>query len=297
MSVVIDAHQHFWRLDLPFDYGWLDAPPHAPIRRNFLPQDLHPRTEAVGVTHSVFVQTQHDLAENRWALALAEMHPSIAGIVGWVDLASPACDAQLDEFLDHPDFVGVRHVVQDEPDDDFLLRPAVLAGLATLERRRVPFDLLLYVKHLKHAATLAKRFPDLPLVIDHLAKPRVKSRSFDDWLPNFRAAAEFPNVFCKLSGLATEADWNGWTPADLKPYVQHALDLFGPSRCMFGSDWPVCNLAATYENVFHGLKEALGPIGADESAEIFGGTAVRFYRLPAENLAIVEPPTSAKDHP
>jgi L-fuconolactonase len=277
---MIDAHQHFWQLSRPFDYRWLDAPPLAAIRRDFLPEHLAPHLRAAGVDRSVFVQTQHNIEENRWVLDLAEHHDFIAGIVGWVDLASEACEEQLLEFKARPKFVGVRHVTQDEPDDDFIVRPDVLRGLRVLEKYGVPFDLLFYVKHLRHVPALARQLPALPLVIDHLAKPRIKDRSLDDWLPHFRAAAAFPNVYCKLSGMVTEADWRHWTAADLKPYVQAALELFGPQRCMFGSDWPVCELAGTYEQVYAGLVEALGPVSEAERALIFGDTARRFYRLP-----------------
>lgn len=277
--MIIDSHQHFWQLSRPFDYRWLDAPELAPIRRDYLPDDLAPHLRAVGVDRSIFVQTQHNLDENRWVLGLAEQHDFLAGVVGWVDLASPDCERQLLEFKDHPKFVGVRHVTQDEPDDDFIVRDDVLRGLAVLERHRVPFDLLFYVKHLRHVPTLARRLPDLPMVIDHLAKPHIRAHRLDDWLADFRAASALPNVFCKLSGMITEADWRHWKPHDLRPYVHEALDRFGPDRLMYGSDWPVCELAGSYEQVFHALDEALGPIAPDERAAIFGGTARRFYNL------------------
>ena len=275
---VIDSHQHFWHLGL-FDTRWLERLEHRPICRDFLPGDLAPLLQAAGVERSVFVQTQHNVEENRWILTLAEQHPFIAGVVGWIDLASPDCERQLEEFAAHPKFVGVRHVVQDEPDDDFIIRPEFLRGLAVLERLDVPYDLLFYVRHLRHAATLAARLPDLRLVINHLAKPQIKAGEIDAWRSDLAAAARHPNVWCKLSGMVTEADWQAWRPADLKPYVQAALELFGPQRLMYGSDWPVSVLAGTYQQVFDALGEALGPISADERAQIFGGTAAEFYRL------------------
>ena len=275
----IDAHQHFWRRSEPFDYRWLDAPQHAPIAGDYLPEDLLPHLHNTQIQQSVLVQTQHNLDENRWALSLSERHEFIAGVVGWVDLASPDCERQVLEFKQHRKFVGVRHITQDEPDDDFIVRGDVLAGLKVLEKHRVPFDLLFYVKHLRHAAFLAQHFPELPLVIDHLAKPRIKSRALNNWLPHLRAAAKFPNVHVKLSGLITEAEWQHWKASDLTPYVKHALDLFGPRRCMFGSDWPVCELAGSYEQVYQALLDALGPISASEQAAIFGETAVAFYGL------------------
>lgn len=276
--MIIDSHQHFWQLGR-FDYGWLDELQHAPIRRDFLPSDLAPRIKEVGVDRTVFVQTQHNVEENRWVLRLAEDNPWIAGVVGWVDLASPKCEEQLLEFKDHPKFVGVRHIVQGEPDDDFIIRDDVMRGLAVLEKHRVPYDLLVFVQHLRHAPTLAKRFPNLPLVIDHISKPKIKDRLIDDWRKGLKAAAAYPNVWCKLSGMVTEADWKHWKPADLKPYVETALECFGPQRCMFGTDWPVCELAGTYRQVYDALVEVLGPISDGERERIFAGSAIEFYGL------------------
>ena len=279
MAEVIDAHHHLWDLARPFDYRWLDAPALSAIRRDFLPEDLVPHLRQTGVDRTIVVQTQHDLRENLWALALADQHEFIAGVVGWVDLKGPECESQVLLMKECPKFVGVRHVTQDEPDDDFIVRDDVLRGLGVLEKHGVPFDLLFYVKHLKHAVTLAERFPSLPMVIDHLAKPRIKDQAFDDWEPAFRAAGRYPNVFCKLSGMATEASWDHWTADDLTPYVRIAFDVFGPERLMFGSDWPVCELAGTYEEVYEALHCALGAISASERAMIFGETAARFYGL------------------
>lgn len=280
MSLVIDSHQHFWQLDMPFDHEWLHASDKTAICRDFLPLDLAPRIQSVGVDRTVFVQTQHNLDENRWVLELAEQNSFIAGVVGWVDLASESCEEQLLEFWPNPKFVGIRHVTQDEPDDDFIIRPDVLRGLGVLQKHGTPFDLLFYVKHLKHAAALGRQFPELPMVVDHLSKPRIKEQVTEDWEGNFRKAAEFPNIYCKLSGMVTEADWENWRPADLKPYVETALEAFGPERCMFGSDWPVCELAASYQQVYEALVEAMGPLSDSERARILGGTAAEFYRLP-----------------
>jgi L-fucono-1,5-lactonase len=278
MSRTIDAHQHFWQRG-KFKDAWLDAPEHRPISGSYLPEHLAPHLKQCGIDGSVFVQTQHDLGENRWALDLAKKNPFILGVVGWVDLASADCEKQLLEFKADPKFVGIRHITQGEPDDDFIVRDDVVRGLKVLEKHRVPFDLLFYVKHLRHAATLAGKLPGLPMVIDHLAKPRIKEHQTDGWIDHLKAAAKFPNVYCKLSGMVTEADWKGWTPKDLTPYVQAALEAFGPDRCMFGSDWPVCLLAAPYPSVVAALREALGPLRDAERAKIFGGTAEKFYGL------------------
>ena len=275
---MIDAHQHFWQLGR-FDYSWLDAAELSVIRRDYLPEHLKPKIDKAGITQTIFVQTQHNTDENRWVLDLAKQHDWIAGVVGWVDLASPDCESQLAEFKDHPKFVGIRHVTQDEPDDNFIVNERVLNGLRILERHSVPFDLLFYVKHLHHAKTLGKKLPNLPMVIDHLSKPEIKKQNFDPWKKDLLAAAEFPNVFCKLSGMVTEADWNNWKPADLKPYVETAIDAFGPQRCMFGSDWPVCELAASYQQVVSTLSEIVGSISDTEKQQIFGETAKSFYRL------------------
>ena len=278
MTRVIDAHQHFWQRG-KFKDAWLDAPQHQPISGSYLPEHLAPHLKQCGIDGSVFVQTQHDLGENRWALDLAKKNPFILGVVGWVDLASADCEKQLLEFKADPKFVGIRHITQGEPDDDFIVRDDVVRGLKVLEKHRVPFDLLFYVKHLRHAATLAGKLPGLPMAIDHLAKPRIKEHQTDGWIDHLKTAAKFPNVYCKLSGMVTEADWKGWTPKDLTPYVQAALEAFGPDRCMFGSDWPVCLLAAPYPSVVAALREALGPIRDADREKIFGGTAEKFYGL------------------
>ena len=282
---MIDAHQHYWQRSQPFDYRWLEQPQHQPICRDFLPEHLLPHLQSTGVQRTVFVQTQHNTAENRWALSLADENDWIAGVVGWVDLASHQCEAQLEEFCDHRKAVGIRHITQDEPEDDFIIRDDVMRGLRVLERHGVPFDLLFYVKHIKHAATVGRALPDLPLVIDHLAKPRIKDQATDDWLPHLKAAAECPNMHCKLSGMVTEADWEQWKPSDLRPYVEPALEWFGPERCMYGSDWPVCELAASYEQVFDSLREVVGRLSETEQQQVFGGTAEKFYNLPETSVA------------
>ncbi len=279
MGLIVDSHHHFWdRTMAGYDHGWLEEPGNEKICRNFLPADLEPRIQAAGIDKTVFVQTQHNVEETRWVLSLAEQHDWLAGIVGWVDLASPDCEAQLEEFKDDPYFVGVRHLVQNEP-DDFILRDDILRGLSVLEKHDVAYDLLFFVPQLQHAASVARQFPNLRLVIDHLAKPYIKAGAIDGWREDFIAAAQCPNVYCKLSGMVTEADWNDWTPEDLKPYVSTALEHFTPDRCMFGSDWPVCELAATYQQVFDALTECIGGVSDSEREKILGKNAIDFYRL------------------
>lgn len=281
MTITIDAHQHFWDLALSdtFDYRWLSADDKKAIQRTYLPEDLRPQIEAAGINRTIFVQTQHNLVENDWVLQLAAQHPFIAGVVGWVDLASTDCETQVLALKEQPKFVGVRHITQDEVDDDFIVRPEILRGLRILEKHQVPFDLLFFVKHLRHATTLAEAFPNLPMVIDHLAKPEIASGRMEYWRDDFIAAAEHSNIYCKLSGMVTEADWQHWSVDDLSPYVDLALECFGPARLMFGSDWPVCELAATYAEVVAALRELLCSLSTAETEQIFGQTAENFYGL------------------
>ena len=288
---VIDAHQHFWdRSQGEFDYAWQQVPGLEKICRDFLPDDLRPQLMQTCVDRTILVQTQHNLSENRWALALAKSHDFIAGIVGWVDLTSPHCQQQLQESLQDPAFVGVRHVVQDEPDEDFIIRPDVLRGLSVLEQHGMPFDLLFYARHLRHTPTVAGHCPELPLVIDHLSKPAIKTGELKIWRAELRAAAGCENVYCKLSGLVTEADWDRWSIVDLRPYFETALECFGPERLMFGSDWPVCQLAASYDEVLTVTRKLIGELSPHEQSQIMGGTASRFYRLAATSESRSETP-------
>jgi L-fuconolactonase len=278
--MIVDSHQHFWDRSLKqFDNSWQEDPKLAKICHSFLPADLQPLLQANGVDKCVFVQTQHNVEENRWALGLADHNDFVAGVVGWVDLTSAECEDQLLEFKDHPKFVGIRHVTQDEADDDFIVRDDVSRGLAVLEKHGVPFDLLFYTKHLKHTATVADQLPNLPLVIDHLSKPEIKIGNIEQWRKDLANAAQRENVYCKLSGMATEADWETWKPSDLKPYVDTAIELFTPERLMFGSDWPVCKLAADYGQVFDALKFCIRDLSQAEQDAILGKTAIQFYGL------------------
>jgi L-fuconolactonase len=276
--MIIDAHQHFWDQSR-FRYDWLQSPAVKAINRCYLPEDLKIHLDQCGIDKSVFVQVQQSLEENRWVLKLAEENAFMAGVVGWVDLQSPEVEDQILEFKSHPKFVGVRHVVQDEPNPDFIVQPSVLRGLKMLEKHQVPYDMLFYVKHLPHAVTVAKYAPQLPLVIDHLSKPKIKSGEIKDWASDLRAAAQCPNIYCKLSGMVTEADHAHWKSDDLKPYVDVALECFGPERLMYGSDWPVCELAASYEQVFEALKSLISKLSPTEQGQIWAGTANRFYKL------------------
>jgi L-fuconolactonase len=278
--MIVDSHHHFWDRSLTqFDNSWQENDGLEKICKTFLPETLKPLIDSAGVDKTVFVQTQHNIDENHWVLGLAEQHDWIAGVVGWVDLASPDCESQIEEFKDHPKFVGVRHVVQDEPNNDFIVSDDVMRGLGLLEKHEVPYDLLFFVKHLKHAVTVAEKFPNLKFVINHLAKPVIKEAKTEGWIEHFQAAAKCPNVWCKISGMVTEADWENWKPADLKPYVDSALENFGAGRCMFGSDWPVCELAASYQQVFDAMVECIGGVSESEKAKILGQNAIEYYGL------------------
>ena len=273
----IDAHQHFWQIDR-FDYPWMD-PGFDALRRDFGPDDLQPLIDACGVEHTVLVQTIASLDATQWFLQLAGDDPVIAGVVGWVDLTDPRIDATLEGLAPDPKFVGVRHQVHDEPDDAWLLRDDVLFGLSRLVEWRCAFDLLIRQRHIAAGVEVARRLPELPLVVDHLAKPAIASRGWDDWAAPLAELAACPNVACKLSGMITEADWRSWQPADLRPYVDHALACFGPERLMYGSDWPVCLVAGDYQQVFDALQQNLAGLSDRQREEIYCGTAARMYSL------------------
>jgi L-fuconolactonase len=273
----IDAHQHFWDIALR-NYSWMPPDP-SPLRHNFVPGDLWPILETHRFDGSVAVQAHQSLEETRWLLKLASENPFIKGVVGWVDLTDPQVGRTLDELQGDPKLKGIRHLVHDEPDPRWLLRPDVMLGLAELERRRLPYDLLLRPIHLALVPLLAERFPNLPMVIDHIAKPSIATREFDDWARMMEAIVPIPHIYCKLSGMVTEAHWDSWTADDLRPYVAFLLQGFGPERVMFGSDWPVCLLAASWKQVFAGLTQALGPQPTERREQILGTTASHFYRL------------------
>ena len=275
---MIDAHQHFWDLER-FDYPWMTGPA-APLRRNYLPDDLKPILGGVGVSRTVVVQATQSLEESRWLLEVAAAHDLIAGAVVWVDMTSPALGSVLDELQSRPKFCGVRHLVHDEPDETWIVRPDVLAALRELELREIPFDLLLRPPHLKYVPRVAEHCPGLRMVLDHLGKPRIAEHALEGWAQDLEAVAHLPNLWCKLSGMITEADWRHWTPADLQPYVEHVVRAFGYRRIMFGSDWPVCTLAGSYSQVVAALRDSLGPISPANAAKVWGENARAFYRLP-----------------
>lgn len=273
----IDAHQHYWLYSAE-EYGWIDESM-AALRRDFLPEDLSPELERNDFQGSVAVQACHTLEETRWLLKLAEHSKKILGVVGWVDLCSRECRSQLEEFSKHPKLVGIRHVVQSEPDDRFLLRDDFHRGIALLEEFDLAYDILIYTRHLPVAVEFVEQFPRQRFVLDHLAKPPIKNREIEVWARGIRRLAEFPNVFCKLSGLVTEADWLHWKPKDMHPYLDVAFDEFGASRLMIGSDWPVCLVAGKYGPVMDVVKKYLERHSSEMRDAVLGGNARRFWRL------------------
>jgi L-fuconolactonase len=273
----VDSHQHFWRYD-PAEYGWIDDTM-AVLRRDFLPGDLEPALRAAGFDRCVAVQARQTLEETRFLLELADRHPTIAGVVGWVDLQSPDARAQLASFERHPKLVGIRHIVQGEPDERFLLRPQFGRGIALLEEFGLAYDILIYPRHLPVAAEFVARFPRQRFVLDHLAKPPIRQGEIRDWERDLRALAKAPHVLAKLSGLVTEADWSGWTEAQMRPYLDVAFDCFGAERLMIGSDWPVCTLAAGYARTMALVLDYLKDRPAAEQEAVLGGNAARFWRL------------------
>jgi len=270
----LDAHQHFWRYSAT-EYPWI--PPGSALQRDWLPEDLAALQLPLGFEGSIAVQARQTLEETRWLLALADKHPNIHGVVGWVDLRSEKLPTQLREFAAHPKFVGVRHVVQDEPDDRFMLGAEFLRGLGQFQPFGLTYDLLIFPKHLPAACEVVARFPKQRFVLDHIAKPAIRARQLEPWATQIRELAQHPNVFCKLSGLVTEADHQHWRESDLLPYLDVVAEAFGPGRLMIGSDWPVCLLAASYEltmNVVLNWARKFSPV---EQVGIFGGNCARFY--------------------
>jgi len=276
-ELVVDSHQHFWDLE-HFEYSWM-TPELGVLHRNYLPEDLTQLLSVTGVDRTIVVQAHQSLPEAYWLLELAQANEFIAGVVAWVGLTSPSLGQDLDGLQRHPKFKGVRHLLHDEPDEAWMLHPEVVAGFKELERRGVPYDLLVRPQHLRHVPELRDRCPRLNLVIDHISKPPIAIGKMDNWQQDIEKVAELPNVWCKLSGMITEADWKRWSPQDLKPYVTHVVQCFGYDRLMFGSDWPVCNLAGSYQQVVDALRTVLGPLSPDDAAKVWGRNACQFYQL------------------
>ena len=283
--VVIDAHHHFWD-PARASYPWMTEAL-APIRRRFGPEDLEPLLAANGIDRTVLVQTRSSIDETREFLATAAQQDFIAGVVGWVDLTADV-PKQLTSLRAGPGgakLVGIRHQVHDEDDPEWLSKKDVRRGIAAIGKAGLAYDILVRTLELPAALALVKTLPDMRFVIDHIAKPPIASGAMTEWATGLKPLAAFPNVFIKLSGMVTEADWKRWTVRDITPYVQRVLEWFSPERCMFGSDWPVCLVAASYARVIDVCGQAIGDLPADDRERIFGGNAAQLYRLPVPAIA------------
>lgn len=271
----IDSHQHFWKYNAS-EYPWIG--PGTPLQRDWLPGDLEREAAKVGITGCVAVQARSTLDESRWLLQLSDQSPFVKGVVGWVDLRAGGVEGDLVELSKHRKFVGVRHVVQSVP-SDFMLQPEFMRGLAKLKQFNLAYDLLLFPKHVPSAVKAVSQLPEQRFVLDHIAKPMVRAGLIQTWKDDLKELALHPNVFCKISGLVTEAKMPGWKPEDFRPYLDVVMEAFGEDRLMFGSDWPVCLLGGSYGQI-HGLAaDYFAQFSEEARRKFFGATAASFYRL------------------
>lgn len=274
----IDAHQHFWN-PARGDYDWM--PKDNPILyRSYGPQDLAPHLASHGIDRTVLVQAAATVNETEYMLGLADATPSVAGVVGWIDFENRADMRHLERLAAHPKFFGVRPMIQDIPDDDWMLRGDVQWGFEAVRDLGLSFDALGFPRHLKNFLTVLTRYPDMRVVVDHCMKPQIRDRAFDDWARGIRAIARETAAYCKFSALVTEAN-EGWTVEDLRPYADVVFEAFGPQRVMWGSDWPVCRLRASYGDWRAAARALTRPLGETAEREIYGGSAARFYRIAA----------------
>lgn len=273
----IDAHHHFWRYD-PVEYAWISEGMQA-IRRDFGPEHLWAEFKAAGISGAISVQARQTLEETWQLLTYAEENEFIYGVVGWVPLTAPDLEKTLTSIAAHPKLRAVRHILQDEPDPYYILREDFNHGISSLRPFHLTYDILIFERHLPQTIEFVDRHPNQVFVVDHLAKPRVKDNLLSPWQEHIRKLAERPHVYCKISGLATEADYQHWREEQLRPYFDTVLEAFGPSRLMFGSDWPVCLLAVTYGNWIDIVDRAVGKLSSSEQERIWSGTAREAYRL------------------
>ena len=275
----IDSHQHYWHFNTA-DYGWMGEDMSV-IKRDFLPTDLLPELKSIDFDGSVAVQARQSLEETNWLLQLADEHPHIKGVVGWLDLQSEQAEEQIAAFAKHPKAVGVRHVIHDEEDIDFMLRPEFIRGVQLLEKYDMAYDILIFPKHLTNTIEFVKQFSEKQtFVVDHIAKPLIKDGIVSPWKEDIAALAKFPNVYCKVSGMVTEADWNTWTPENIRPYLDVVMEAFGPERILIGSDWPVCLVAGKYSEVMQVVIDYISTFPEKEQALMLGGNAVKAYGIP-----------------
>ena len=275
--MVIDAHHHFWNYD-PQQYGWI-SDEMSVLRQDFGPGDLKSEISKVKIDGVVSVQARQTVEETQWLLDLADRHDFIRGVVGWVPLVAEDIAAPLSQFAANPKLKSVRHVVQDEPDDDFILREDFNRGVSQLGGFNLRYDILIFERQLPQTIRFIDRHRDQVFVLDHLAKPKIREGIVYPWRKNLCELARRPNVYCKLSGVVTEADWRTWTPAQLRPYFDAAIEAFSPRRLMFGSDWPVCLVASDYARWVRCVRDYTAALSTAEQERIFGGTAIEAYNL------------------
>jgi L-fuconolactonase len=273
---IIDSHQHFWRYDA-VKHSWIDDEM-AAIRRDFLPEHLLDVYEQNGVSGCIAVQADQTEAETNFLIDLAGKYDFIEAVVGWVDLRADNIRERLEYYAQFPDVKGFRHVLQGEA-PEFMLQPNFLRGIAALKDFGFTYDILVFPHHLKAVLEFVEQFPEQPFVIDHLAKPYIKAGKIDEWRSDMEQVAEYDNVYCKISGMVTEADYKGWKKADFTPYMDVVLEAFGEKRIMFGSDWPVCLVAASYSDMLAIVKDYFSDYSKDEQADIFARNAATFYDL------------------
>jgi L-fuconolactonase len=273
----IDSHQHFWKYN-PAEYGWISDQMKV-LRRDYLPAGLWPELQRNSFHGSIAVQARQTLTETQWLLELADQNPFIKGVVGWIDLCAADAEQQILKFVKNPRFVGVRHIIQDEPDEAFMLRAEFINGLRCLQKYDLTYDLLIFPKHLTNAIKLVDQFPGMRFVIDHLAKPLIKKQIISSWREGLIEIAHYPNTWCKISGMVTEADWQNWKYEDFVPYLDTVLESFGPDRVLIGSDWPVCTLAGNYHKVIAIVLRFIEKYSSGQQAAILGQNAKNVYKL------------------
>lgn len=274
---VIDSHQHFWRFE-PTELGWIQ-PSQEWLHHDFLPEDLQRTIAPFGIDGVVAVQARQREQETTWLLELASQHEILRGVVGWVPLAAPAVGEILDRHAHHPKLRGVRHIVHDEPDDQFLLRDDFNRGVAQLKARGLVYDILIFERHLPQTIQFVDRYPEQIFVLDHIAKPKIATDELEPWRTHMRELARRPNVYCKVSGMVTEADHENWTESRLWPFFDTVVEAFTPRRLMFGSDWPVCLLASSYRKWIESVDTWIDFLSVPEQNRIMGETAVEAYSL------------------
>ena len=273
---IIDTHQHFWNYDAT-RHDWINEDMRA-IKKDFLPEQLAPILKENKVEGCVSVQVDQTTEETDFLLALAKEHSFIKGVVGWVDLRASNLEDKLENYKDAKALKGFRHIIQGQA-AGFMLQPNLIQGLKKLATRNYTYDLLIYAHQLKEANEFIKQVTELPIVIDHVAKPNIKDSEMEDWKKEITALAKYPNVYCKISGMATEANWETWTMAGLQPYLDTVVEAFGTERIMFGSDWPVCLVASSYAKWLNGIQNYFNTFSSTEQEAIFAGNAIKFYKL------------------